>query len=67
MRTFAALAVGLTVVIGLGGYLAVAGLDRADKLASVSGLFVAIVSLGVAVYGMVADRRAPANGGSPRR
>jgi len=58
MRTFAALAVGLAAVIGLGGYLALAGLDRADKLASVFGLFVAIVSLGVAVYGMVVDRRA---------
>jgi hypothetical protein len=57
MRTFAALALGLAAVVGLGGYLTVAGLDRADKLASVFGFFVAIVSLGVAVYGMVADRR----------
>ncbi|GAB3968817.1 hypothetical protein GCM10029978_038950 [Actinoallomurus acanthiterrae] len=55
------MAVGLVAVTGSGVYLALVGLDAADKLASVFGLFaalfVAIASLGLAVYGLFAGRR----------
>ncbi len=56
-------------LVGLGGYLAGVGLERADKLAGVIGLFVALVGLGVSVYGLVAGRRGGTAGGggeSPR-
>ncbi|MDN3356394.1 hypothetical protein [Actinomadura sp. DC4] len=58
VRTLAALALALVAVAVLGGYLWLVGLDAADKLASVVGLFVAIAGLGIAVYGLFADRRA---------
>ncbi|MET8143559.1 hypothetical protein ABZU32_24935 [Sphaerisporangium sp. NPDC005288] len=51
-------AVAVAAAAGLGVYFARVGLDAADKLASVIGVFVALAGLGVAVYGMVADRRA---------
>ncbi|GAA0961289.1 hypothetical protein [Actinocorallia libanotica] len=38
-------------------YLAGAGLDRADKIASVCGLFIGLCGLGLALYGLVAARR----------
>jgi hypothetical protein len=39
-----------------GVYLAQVGLEKADKLASVIGLFIAAAGLGVTVYGLVANR-----------
>lgn len=46
---------GVTVVAvaGLGVYFVMAGLDRADKAASVVGGLVAVIGLAVAVYGAV--------------
>ncbi|MCO5996233.1 hypothetical protein [Actinoallomurus rhizosphaericola] len=53
---------GLTLTVaaaaGLGAYLSMVGLDKADKLASVLGLFVAVAGLVLTVYGVFADRRA---------
>ncbi|MFI7691653.1 hypothetical protein ACIBQ6_21475 [Nonomuraea sp. NPDC049655] len=50
----------VAALAGLGVYFAKVGLDRADKLASVIGVFVALVGLGAAVYGLVAERRSGA-------
>ncbi|MBD3139911.1 hypothetical protein [Microbispora bryophytorum] len=47
----------MAALAALGVYLSRVGLDKADKLASVIGLFVALVGLGVAVYGLFAERR----------
>jgi hypothetical protein len=44
-------------VVGLCVYFAVAGLKDADKLSSVIGVMVGLLGLGLAVYGMVAERR----------
>ncbi len=38
-------------------YLSTVGLDKADKLASVIGLFVGLAGLGVGVWGLLLDRR----------
>ncbi|MGI5159544.1 hypothetical protein [Microbispora sp. CA-102843] len=47
-------------------YLSSVGLDKADKLASVIGLFVGLAGLGVGVWGLLLARRqeahAPASG-----
>ncbi|MCO5974784.1 NACHT domain-containing protein [Actinoallomurus soli] len=50
------LAVTVVAAAGLGVYLVRAGLDKADKLASVLGLFVAVAGLALTAYGLVADR-----------
>jgi hypothetical protein len=52
------LAVGV-LVVGLGTILAIQGLDKADKWASVLGLFVGLAGLGLAVAGAVDGRRRP--------
>ncbi|MEW1839212.1 hypothetical protein AB0392_14760 [Nonomuraea angiospora] len=49
--------VAVVALAGLGTYFALVGLDKADKLASVIGVFVAVAGLGVAVYGLIAGRR----------
>lgn len=49
--------VGGAVVAGLGVFLAAAGLDDADKWASVVGLFVALAGLALTGYGLVAARQ----------
>ncbi|WP_203982868.1 hypothetical protein [Sphaerisporangium rufum] len=56
--------VAVVALAGLGVYLARVGLDEADKLASVGGLFVGLVGLGVAVYALVTG---PASGGGVRQ
>ncbi|GLW20023.1 hypothetical protein DI270_013920 [Microbispora triticiradicis] len=48
--------VAVVALAGLGVYLSQVGLDKADKLASVVGLFVGLAGLGVAAYGLVAER-----------
>lgn len=48
------------VVIGLGVLMVGVGLDKADKLASVLGLFVGLVGLALSVFGTLLARRAPA-------
>jgi hypothetical protein len=45
---------------GLAVFLVVAGLDDADKFASVIALFVGIAALAVTVYGIVSGRPGPA-------
>ncbi|SDR23223.1 hypothetical protein SAMN04489764_4291 [Thermostaphylospora chromogena] len=57
--------VAVAALVVLGVYLYRVGLDKADKLASVIGLFVALIGLGVTVYGLVAERRS--GGGAPRQ
>jgi hypothetical protein len=64
-RAWAGAAVTAVAVVTLGTYFAVAGLDRADKLASVFGLFVALTGLVPAVWGFVANRRSGAQDPSP--
>ena len=54
--------VAVAALVALGGYFAAVGLDKADELASVIGVFVAVVGLAVTAYGMVADRRAAGGG-----
>jgi hypothetical protein len=48
--------VGLTLA-GLGGFFALAGLDKSDKLASVIGAFGTLVGLGLSGYGVLLSRR----------
>ncbi|WP_242625398.1 hypothetical protein [Krasilnikovia cinnamomea] len=48
---------GGVLVAGLGAFLVVEGLDKADKWASVFGLFVGLAGLGLAVAGTVGGRR----------
>ncbi|MFI6582806.1 hypothetical protein [Embleya sp. NPDC050493] len=55
----AALVVAGLGAVGPGVFLAVAGLDDADELASVIGVFVGLVGLGLSVYGIVLARRPP--------
>lgn len=57
-----AVLLGLALV-GLGVWLGVADLDRADKLASVAGVFVGLVGLVLSVYGVVLARRAVRSSG----
>lgn len=51
------LIVGLGTV-GLGVYLAIINLDRADKIASVAGALLSLAGLGVSTYGIVVAGRA---------
>lgn len=55
--------VAVAALVGLGVYFATVGLDEADKLASVIGVFVAVAGLGVAVYGLIAERRTVGSSG----
>ena len=55
--------VGVLALAGLGVYFAASGLDKADKVASVIGAFVAVVSLAMSAYGLIRDRLD--TGGSP--
>jgi hypothetical protein len=48
---------GGLALIGLGVYFVVIGLDRANKLAGVTGVFAALIGLGLSVYGVVLTRR----------
>lgn len=59
----AAMTAGGLAAVGLGVYFAVVGLDEADKLAGVLGLFIAMAGLVLSVYGVVLARRT--SGGSP--
>jgi hypothetical protein len=52
-----AVVIGLALV-GFGMYLAIADLDRADKLASVTGPFLAATGLAMSGYGIILARRA---------
>ncbi|WP_433187841.1 hypothetical protein [Actinoallomurus sp. CA-150999] len=54
--------IAVAALVALGAYFVAVGLDKADKLASVIGVFVAVVGLAVSVYGMAADRRAAGGG-----
>jgi hypothetical protein len=48
---------GGLAVAGLGVFFVLTGLDRADKLASVIGVFVGLIGLTISVYGVVLARR----------
>ena len=48
--------VAVAAAAGLGVYFAVAGLDKADKLASVASMYIGLAGLVAAVYGMVRAR-----------
>ena len=47
-----------TAMVAVGVYLAVTDLDRADKVASVTGAIISLVGLGASGYGLVLARRA---------
>lgn len=54
---------GLVLVIGVGAiafgaYLAITNLDRADKIASVTGALVSLVGVGLSAWGVFLARRA---------
>ncbi|MEV0312895.1 hypothetical protein [Nonomuraea fuscirosea] len=49
--------VAVAAVVALAVHLARVGLDDADKLASVIGLFVALAGLGVSIRGLTGGRR----------
>lgn len=51
----------------LAAYLAEAGLDKADKLASVIGVFAALIGLGMSGYGMARERRSASPPSPPAR
>ncbi|MEV4343279.1 hypothetical protein AB0J83_02190 [Actinoplanes sp. NPDC049596] len=57
MRGWVPAVAGGVLVVGLGVFLAVQGLDRADKVASVLGLFVGLAGLGLTVTGAFGARR----------
>jgi hypothetical protein len=48
--------VGGLALLGLGAWFVAAGLDRADKLASVIGAFVGLLGLGISGYALVLSR-----------
>ncbi len=52
-------ALALTSVIGLVLYLSHVGLDKADQLSSVLGMFAGLAGLGLAIAGFVTGRRGP--------
>jgi hypothetical protein len=60
---------GVTVVAlaGLGVYFGVVGLEKADMLASVIGVFIAVAGLAVAVYALSGNRRDTGTGDRPQR
>lgn len=53
---WAGAAVATAVFAGLAVYFVVVGLDKANKLASVIGLFVGLAGLGVTVHGLISGR-----------
>ncbi|MEV5572338.1 hypothetical protein AB0L06_20020 [Spirillospora sp. NPDC052269] len=58
-RVWIGAGIALVVLVGLAAYLVSQGLDKADKWASVIGLFVALIGLGPAVYGIIKDLPRP--------
>jgi hypothetical protein len=57
MRKWMMAVAGGVLVAGLGAFLAIQGLDKADKWASVLGLFVGLAGLGLAAAGTVGVRQ----------
>src|SRR5690349_3825918 len=57
MRRWVVVFAGGLLIAGLGVFLAVQNLDKADKWSSVFGLFVGLAGLGIAVSGVVGGRR----------
>jgi hypothetical protein len=51
----------IAAVAGVSVYVAVNGLDQADKLASVIGALVCVAGLALAAYGTISDRAPAAN------
>jgi hypothetical protein len=65
-RVWAGGIVGVLVLVGLAIYLGSVGLDKADKWASVIGMFIALAAFGVMVYELVSRRgREPASAQVP--
>ncbi|MFD0126107.1 hypothetical protein [Streptomyces virginiae] len=58
-------AVAVLSAAGLGIHFAVVGLDKADKLASVIGAFLALAGLGLAAWGIVRPGAGQAPSPSP--
>ena len=61
VRVWAGAVVGVLALVVLGVYLGTVGLDKADKWASVIGLFVAVAGIGIALYSLVAGRHSDSN------
>jgi len=66
MRRWVVVFAGGLLIAGLGVFLAVQNLDKADTWSSVFGLFVGLAGLGVAVSAVVGGRR-QSGGQSERR
>lgn len=56
MLTWSGGSVAAAASAGLAWYFAAVGLDKADKLASVTGIIVGLAGLGVAIYGASSSR-----------
>ncbi|WP_143044273.1 hypothetical protein [Nonomuraea jiangxiensis] len=65
LPVWAGRAVAVAAATGLALYLVRVGLDDADKLASVIGLFIALAGLATAGYGLAPFPSARARTGSP--
>ena len=59
------LVAGGLVAVALGVTFIVLGLEEADRLASVVGVFFALAGLGVSVYGVMPARRGPTQSQAP--
>ncbi|GAA0349124.1 hypothetical protein NE235_11540 [Actinoallomurus spadix] len=62
VRVWAGSVVGVLALVGLAVYLGTVGLDKADKWASVIGVFVALAAFGVSLYGLLSGRRSDISG-----
>lgn len=49
--------VALPALAGLGVYFWHVGLDKADKLSSVIGAFIAVIGLAMSIFGLIHERR----------
>lgn len=64
--TWAGAVIAGVALAGLAGYLVVMGLDKADKLASVLGMFAGLGGLAISAIGLVGERTKRADAQSVR-
>lgn len=54
--TWSGAGIAILVLAGLGAYFAIVGLDKANELAGIIGVFVGLAGLSLSVYGIVRER-----------
>ena len=59
LMTWGGITIGVLACIGLAVYFSIAGLSKATDLAGIFGLFVAVASFGVSLWGVMIARHAP--------